>query len=128
MRKAVAPPRRAKFSIPFSRLKNVVLGKNFELSLVFVDSAFSRRLNKTYRHQNKPANILSFPLSKKSGEIFIDLITAQKDAKKFGMTFRKFVIFLFIHGILHLKGMRHGDTMDRAEKQLLHGASNRSRH
>lgn len=117
-----------KLSIPFTRLKNAVLGKKYELSLVFIDSAFSRRLNATYRGKNKPANILSFPLSKKTGEIFIDLITAKKEAKKFGMTFSKFVIFLFIHGILHLKGMKHGDTMDKAEKQLLHGASNSSWH
>lgn len=119
-----------KFSIPFTKLKNHVFGKGFELSLVFTDSRLSRRLNRTYRGKNKPANVLSFPLSKKSGEIFIDLVTAKKDARKFEMTFRDFVALLFIHGLLHLKGMRHGDTMERAEKKLLHVASNlgRNRH
>ena len=79
-----------------------------------------------YRGKNKPANVLSFPLSNKSGEIFIDLVTAQKDAKKFEMPFQKFVAYLFIHGLLHLKEMKHGATMEQAEKKLLHGASNRS--
>lgn len=122
--------KKGRFSIPFDKLKNKVLGKSFELSLVFVDNVFSRRLNKIYRKKNKPANILSFPLSKKSGEIFIDLVTAKKDSKKFEMSFRNFVEFLFVHGLLHLKGMRHGDTMDEAEKKLLHGTTNlgRNRH
>ena len=117
-----------KLSIPFTRLKNSALGQDFELSLVFIDNIFSRRLNKKYRGKNKPANILSFPLSKKSGEIFIDLVTAKKEARKFEMSFRDFVTFLFIHGLFHLKGMRHGDTMERAEKKLLHGTSNLGRH
>ena len=117
-----------KLSIPFTRLKNSALGQDFELSLVFIDNIFSRRLNKKYRGKNKPANILSFPLSKKSGEIFIDLVTAKKEARKFEMSFRDFVTFLFIHGLLHLKGMRHGDTMERAEKKILHGTSNLGRH
>ena len=116
----------SKFSIPFTSLKNKVLPRDYELSLVFVDSNFSRKLNRTYRGKNKSANILSFPLSNKCGEIFIDLITARKEMKKFNMSFKKFVTYLFIHGLLHLKGMRHGDTMEKAEQKLLYGASNRS--
>lgn len=128
MTKAGTPLRRGEFSIPFTNLKNSVLGRNFELSLVFVDNVFSRRLNRTYRGKNKSADILSFPLSKKSGEIFIDLITARKEMGKFNMLFKEFVTFLFIHGILHLKGMKHGITMERRELKLLNDASNYSRH
>ena len=117
-----------RFSIPFTNLKNSVLGLDFELSLVFVDNIFSKRLNRTYRGKNKSADVLSFPLSKKSGEIFIDLITAKKEMGKFQMPYRKFVIFLFIHGLLHLKGMKHGTTMERREKKLLNDASNYSRY
>ncbi len=122
------------FSIPFTRLKNIVLGRKYELSLVFTDNIHSRRLNTIYRRKNKPANVLSFPLSKKSpdcagsGEIFIDLITAKKEAPKFEMSFKRFVTYLFIHGLLHLKGMRHGATMEEVEKELLYGTPNRSRY
>ncbi|PIP55917.1 MAG: rRNA maturation RNase YbeY [Candidatus Zambryskibacteria bacterium CG_4_9_14_3_um_filter_42_9] len=128
MKNQVITPRRNTFSIPFTNLKNTVLGRKFELSLVFIDDRLSRRLNSTYRGKNKPTNVLSFPLSFKSGEIFIDLITARKETKKFDMTLKKLVTFLFIHGLLHLKGMAHGDTMERAEKKLLHDTPNRSRH
>lgn len=115
------------YSIPFTHLKNIVLGQNFELSLVFIDNKFSRRLNSTYRGKNAPTNILSFSLSKTTGEIFIDLVTAKKETKKFKMSFKTFITYLFIHGLLHLKGMKHGDTMERAEKKLLHDTSNHSR-
>jgi len=111
----------------FSRLKDTVLGRSYELSLVFIDAKRSKELNKKYRKKNKPTNVLSFPLSKKSGEIFIDRVTARKEAKDFDMRVAEFVKYLFIHGLLHLKGMRHGSTMENAEKKLLNGTPNRSR-
>lgn len=120
-------PEKAQFSIPFNHLKDKVLGKRFEVSLVLTDDKHSRALNKKFRRKDKPANVLTFPLSDTSGEIFIDLITAEKDAEKFEMTFEKFVTLLFIHGLLHLKGVPHGYTMERAEKRLLNGSSNFSR-
>jgi len=114
------------------RIKQAILGKKYELSLVFVDSKFSKNLNRIYRKKNKSTNILSFPLSKLSGEIFIDLVQARKEYKKFDKTFPQFVIFLFIHGLLHLKGMRHGSTMEEAERKFYskfkHGSIHISRH
>lgn len=120
------PPK--KFSVLFKRLKKKILGKNFELSLVFADNKLSRRLNRIYRKKNKPANVLSFPLSKKSGEIFIDLVTAKLEAPARSLSYEKYVTILFIHGLLHLKGMRHGRKMERTEKKLLHGTTNLNRH
>ena len=123
----------SEFLIPFSKIKNACLGEHYELSLVFIDNKLSRKLNKTYRQKDNPTNILSFPLSKKSGEIFIDLAQAKKEAKSFGQTFPNFIGFLFIHGLLHLKGMQHGSTMEKAESKLrkkfkIYGTTNRSRH
>ena len=105
-------------SVPFDRIKNVCLGKNYNLSLVFIAEKRSRVLNKSYRGKNKPTNILSFPLDKNNGEIFITLSVVKKEAKKFVRKFDNFLAFLFIHGLMHLKGMKHGSTMDRAEKKL----------
>ena len=122
------------FSIPFTSLKNKVLSQGYQLSLVFVDTKFSKRLNRIYRGKDRPANVLSFPLSKRSpdctgsGEIFIDLVTSKKEFKKFNMTFQKFVEYLYIHALLHLKGMRHGVRMEKLEQKLLHDASNHNRH
>lgn len=105
-------------NLPFERIKNDVLGKDYELSLVFIGSAKSRTLNKKYRKKDKPTNILTFPLSKSEGEIFITPEVAKKDAKKFDMKENDFIAYLFIHGLLHLKGLKHGDKMDKEEEKL----------
>ncbi|HEY4505629.1 MAG TPA: rRNA maturation RNase YbeY [Candidatus Paceibacterota bacterium] len=110
--KSTVPP------VPFANIKNVALGKKYSLSLVFIGEAESRKLNNSYRGKNKPTNILSFPLDKKTGEIFITLKVAGKEAKDFGRKLPNFIAFLFIHGLMHLKGYRHGCTMERAESKL----------
>lgn len=95
-------------SLPFAEIKDAVLGKDYELSLVFCANDLSRRINRTYRGKDYPTNVLSFPLSKKSGEIFINL----RKLKGFS------VGNLYIHGLFHLKGLDHGATMERAEEKV----------
>ena len=103
----------------FTRIKNDILGKKYSLSFAFINAKKSRELNKTYRGKNQPTNILSFPLSKNEGEILICKEVARKDAPKFGKTFNKFLGFLFIHGMLHLKGMKHSSRMEIEEEKYL---------
>ncbi|MBI1974409.1 MAG: rRNA maturation RNAse YbeY [Candidatus Zambryskibacteria bacterium] len=100
-----------------TRIKNKILGKKYELSLVLAKDALMRRLNRTYRGKDKSVNVLAFPLSKTSGEIFINPARVEPFGTK----------HLFVHALLHLKGMRHGAKMNKVEQQLLNGASNRSR-
>ena len=101
-----------------TRIKNQILGKKYELSLVFAKDTLMRRLNRTYRGKDKPTNVLAFPLSKTSGEIFINPSRAEPFGEK----------HLFVHALLHLKGMRHGAKMEKLEKQILNGTSNRRRY
>ena len=61
------------------------------------------------KRKNHVSNVLSFPLSPTSGEILI----CKAAAKPYS------VGFLFIHGLLHLKGLRHGVTMEHEEDRLL---------
>lgn len=93
-----------------SALKEAVLGKRYDLSVALVAPAAMRRV---MRYKKTPAsavsNVLSFPLSKTSGEILI----CKAAAKPYS------VEFLFIHGLLHLKGLKHGATMEREEDRLL---------
>ncbi|MFZ2522484.1 MAG: rRNA maturation RNase YbeY [Minisyncoccia bacterium] len=104
--------------VPFVKIKNFVLGEKYDLSLVFVGKERSRKLNLKYRGKNKETNVLSFPLSKKEGEIFINLKLADKQKKTFGRNLNDFVTFLFIHGIMHLKGMQHSSKMEKAEEKI----------
>jgi rRNA maturation RNase YbeY len=101
--------------LPYEAMKCAVLGTKYDLSLVFVGDKFAKKLNSAWRGKDKPTNILSFPLSETSGEIFIDLPLSERQAKKLGLKIEIWVSRLFIHGLLHLKGMQHGDTMERAE-------------
>ena len=106
-------------SLPFENIKNKVLGKNYELSLVFIGNKLSRKLNNKYRNLDKPTNILSFPLSDSEGEIFINLNLVPKEAPKFNKTTTKFNAYLFIHGVIHLKGFEHSSTMEKEEEKYL---------
>ena len=105
--------------LPFFDLKKIVLGSSYELSLVLIGSHKSRTLNKKHRGKDKPANVLSFPLDKKNGEIFIDLSQAKIESRKCGESYTDFVALLFTHGLFHLKGLRHGSTMESAERKVL---------
>ena len=104
--------------LPFVMMKEKVLGKNYELSLVFVSPAKAKKLNLEYRKKTYVPNILSFPLNDSSGEIFICLDVAKKEAPLYDLNFEKFVGYLFIHGLFHLNGMEHGSTMEKSEKKL----------
>ncbi len=106
-------------SVLFEKLKEKVLGKRYELSLVFCGDTLSRKLNKKHRNKDRPTNVLSFPYSKNEGEIFINLSAVKKETEKFQMTEKKLLLFLFIHGMLHLKGFEHGSRMEREENRFL---------
>jgi probable rRNA maturation factor len=98
-------------------IKNKILGKSYVLSLVFASPRLSKKLNYKYRQKDEPADILSFALGKKEGEIFIAPSKAKQEAKKFKRTAENFLFYLYIHGLCHLKGMRHGSRMDSEEKK-----------
>ncbi|OGI78260.1 rRNA maturation RNase YbeY [Candidatus Nomurabacteria bacterium RIFCSPHIGHO2_02_FULL_33_12] len=106
-------------SLPFINIKDHILGKNYELSLVIANKKTITNLNKKYRNMDYTPNILSFPYTKKSGEIFIHLPTAKLQAPKFDMDFPTYVVFLFIHGCLHLNDVQHSSTMEMQEMKIL---------
>lgn len=105
--------------LPFAKIKDTVLGTTYILSLIFVGEKRAQTLNKRHRHASYVPNVLSFPLEKNIGEIYITPIVAKKEAKKYAMTPQKYIGFLFIHGLLHLKGYPHGATMEKEEKKLM---------
>lgn len=104
--------------LPFQRLKDAVLGKDYELSVVFVTDKLSQELNRTWREKDKPTNILSFPLSKTAGEIFIAPAVVRREAPSFDRNVSNFTAFLFIHGLFHLKGFDHGGKMEDEEAKV----------
>lgn len=105
--------------LPYEEIKNTVLGKKYTLSLTFIGSIRARALNKAYRQATYIPNVLSFPLTDDTGEIYITPSVAEKEACKFSLSSNGFIGYLFIHGLLHLKGYSHGDTMEKAEKKYI---------
>jgi len=104
-------------SLPFVQLKEKVLGEKYDLSLTFISKTEIYSINKKYRNVDSPTDILSFPLDKKSGEIFICQEIAKKKAPGFERDYNNFLAFLFVHGLVHLKGYGHGDKMEKVEKR-----------
>lgn len=103
--------------LPLADLKNNILGKRYSLSVALIGEKKSREINKKYRGKDRPTNILSFYLRKDIGEIVLCPAVIRREAKSFGKTFPRFLGFLVIHGMLHLKGMRHGSKMEEAERK-----------
>ncbi len=121
---------------PFAKALEAVL-PGWELSLVFAGETRAKALNQTLRNKEYIPNVLSYESGKKSGEIIICLNVAKKQAPEYGLSYPAMVGFLFIHGLLHLKGKRHGATMDKQEREVLarfinvtspRGQTNRNRH
>lgn len=103
----------------YKKMLEAVLGKQYELTLVFVGEARAQRLNQESRGKDYVPNVLSFPIENNLGEIYICPAVAKKEASKFDLSVRGYVAFLFIHGLLHLKGHDHGATMEQLERKFL---------
>ncbi len=104
--------------IDFEKLKNSALGKPYTLSVVFVSPNESQRINKEYRKKDKPTNILSFPYTFVSGEIVLCVEIIQKEAEHHKLLYKDYLIYLFIHGLVHLSGFDHSLLMERREIEL----------
>lgn len=104
---------------PYEAMKQAVLGKTYELSLTFVGATMAKTLNQTYRQKDYIPNVLSFPLNEDTGEIYICPEVAKKEAKNFNLSVDGYIAYLFIHGLVHLKGHDHSDAMDKLERKYV---------
>ena len=104
------------FSI-IEKIKIDILKDKYSLSVNFIPPKEAKSLNEKYRNKDYIPNILSFPLSKNEGEIFICLSIVKKGAKDFSLSYQEFLKLILIHGCLHLKGLDHGDEMEKLEEK-----------
>lgn len=111
-------------SFPYETMKNDVLGKRYNLALTFVGPTRAQKLNATYRKKTYTPNVLSFPLDDTTGEIVICPDIARREASEYNHTKNGHIAFLYIHGLLHLKGHDHhtdieADVMERLERKYV---------
>ena len=104
---------------PYEKIKNAVLGNAYMLTLAFIGEARAQTLNRVHRKKTYVPNVLSFPLTSDAGEIYITPEVAKREAQKYDMTVSGYIGYLFIHGLLHLKGHDHGATMEEAEQKYV---------
>lgn len=101
------------------RLLRLIDCADKEISITFVDDADIRLLNRQYLRRDKPTNVLSFSLQEGEcgsvnpgmlGDIVISAETALRDAQRGHFTLEEELLFLIIHGLLHLTGYEHVRT------------------
>lgn len=91
-----------------------------EVSVTFVDNAEIAKLNKQYRNNPNPTDVLSFPLGENNvydknqetgaamlGDIVISMETAVEQAHIYGHNLQREVAFLTVHSMYHLLGYDH---------------------
>ncbi len=82
----------------------------YSVSVVFVDDACIRALNKKYFHTSSTTDVISFRLSESCdpdnflGEVIICFSEVMRNARYFRNTFRAEYALCIVHGILHLLG------------------------
>lgn len=107
------------------------VSREAELSISFVDNKEIQELNRNYRQQDKPTDVISFALLDSVegemdiagediplvlGDIVISTDKAQEQATAYNHSFERELGFLAVHGFLHLLGYDHMNTED--EKQM----------
>lgn len=89
--------------------------KNREVSIAFVSDSEIKKINKQYRHLDKATDVLSFAGEDNFlGEIIIDFAQIKRQAKEFDKKVKDELIFILVHGLLHLAGYD-----DKTEKERL---------
>jgi len=92
-----------------------------ELSVLLVDDERIAQLNETYLQHLGPTNVISFSMREGEhgdihpellGDIVISMDTCATEARKGGMPMEQRFYELLIHGILHLFGYDHVDSID----------------
>ena len=81
------------------------------VEVLLTSDAELKRLNRTFRHKNKPTDILSFPAhshaTDQAGDLAISLDTAAKQAAAHAHPLPTELKILLLHGLLHLAGEDH---------------------
>ena len=98
-----------------------------EVSLTLVDNRRIQELNRDYRGVDRPTDVLSFALQEETdepesnfedemlGDIVISVERAREQAEEYGHSFEREIVYLAVHGTLHLLGYNHEDEKEKLE-------------
>jgi len=99
-----------------------------EVSLMLVDDQRIHALNQEYRGVDRPTDVLSFALQEDMeeepdavfedemlGDIVISAERAREQAAEYGHSFEREIVYLAVHGTLHLLGYDHEEEQAKQE-------------
>ena len=98
--------------------------------VTIVDNKTIHEINREYRKVDRPTDVISFAfLDEESerelkggpvnlGQIIISFEKAEEQAKEYGHSLDREMVFLFVHGMLHLLGYDH---MNEEEEKVMFG-------
>ncbi|MCD6221573.1 rRNA maturation RNase YbeY [bacterium] len=86
------------------KLTEIISGPPCNISVVFVSNRKITQLNKKFLRRDFPTDVLSFNISKNYGEIIISAEKAKENSAIYNNTPEEEIVYLIIHGFLHLKG------------------------
>ncbi len=99
-----------------------------EVDITIVDDEEIHTLNREYRNVDRPTDVLSFALDEGEedepelidgpeehllGDIIISAETAQRQGQEFGHGLEREIVYLAVHGLLHLLGYDHMTDEDK---------------
>jgi probable rRNA maturation factor len=106
-----------------------------ELGIIFAGAAGQRQLNRDYRGQDEPTNVLAFPVWEAGtrlppgapvllGDVVLALETVTQEAAEQEKSLADHLVHLTVHGVLHLLGYDHvtqraAATMESLERSIL---------
>ena len=101
------------------------------LSVSFVGKDEIRKLNRDFRGVDKETDVLSFPLYEKGwipaaeeleegeelalGDVVICEEVCEEQAKEYGHSIQREIVYLFTHSVFHLLGYDHETEDERAD-------------
>ena len=129
--KKIKSPKRY-FNQKLKKISNIInffKDKNVTFTILLTNSLNIKKLNKKFRNQNKPTDVLSFPFHSSNnlkiikqkklyiGDVAVsyEIINSRSNKNNFFLEFDK----VWIHGLLHLIGYNHVQNKDYFKMQKI---------
>lgn len=97
-------------------VKKYILPPPENVSIYFVNNKKIKELNKKFLNVNNYTDVLTFRYSKNYGELIISIDECKKNAQIYGNELEDEILYVIIHGLLHLKGFT--DYTEKERKKM----------
>lgn len=99
---------------------------NVGFNIIIVDNEYIHKINKEYRNIDRETDVITFALEDEDsvilpedmrilGDIYISIDKVKSQAKEYGHSERRELLFLAIHGFYHLLGYDHMNEEEEKE-------------